>query len=198
MNFFNQYNFFVSRKSNKRFGSYVAIFILLTITFIQPIFSQPSKITEADYTYKFNIFIQIAEFTEWPTASEMNNASKPFTIGIIGNETLDKVMKATFENKKIKNKVVTIRLISNLSEIQGCHILFIPKSESDHLSEILAFIKDKPIVSISESQGFAQKGVMINFVPEKVGKNIEVNEKAAKAAQINFDYGILQIAIETY
>ena len=81
-----------------------------------------------------------------------------------------------------------------LEEIKSCHVLFISRSESDRLGEILAGLKGRNILTVSDADGFAQHGGMIRFVTEKNKIRLRINLDAAKAANLTISSKLLRPA----
>lgn len=130
----------------------------------------------------------ITRFIDWPPASAVDDPSKPFKIEILGQNFFDPYLDKIFTRKKLKDKPVVIRYISNIREISHPHLLFISKSMKNNISEIIAYTKNKPILTIGDTPGFRQAGVHINFFYDRLTLSFEINEAAAKAAGLNISY----------
>ena len=96
----------------------------------------------------------------------MDNLNEPFVISVIARTPLLNNLEQIYSVQKINNKKVIIKRISNLYEIENSHILFIADSEKKNLQNILTLTKKLPILTVSESDGFAKQGVLINFHEE--------------------------------
>lgn len=121
-------------------------------------FAQTSEeMLKAAYIEKFTHFVQ------WPDSSnsEMNN--ERFVISIFGNSELETAMRDIFAKANIQEKRFEIRNISSVDQIKGSRVLFIPRSEKNFLDEILSYTYGKPILTISDTNGFGERGVIINL-----------------------------------
>jgi hypothetical protein len=67
------------------------------------------------------------------------NQSQNFTICIIGNDPIEKVLSSKIKNAglKIKGKNVVLKKINTAKEAEGSHIIFIPSSEKYDLNKII-------------------------------------------------------------
>ncbi len=166
------------------------LYVLLLLIFISGIASAQIK----EYTLKTVFIEKFTRFVEWPAESEMDNTSKPFIFGVIGENSFKSTFNEIFSTKNIRNKKVEIRSISNLSEISQCNLLFISSVTKKRLASILSFTKDKPILTISDSKGFAEAGVLLNFYILNNKIRFEINERATRESGLNFSYLLLQIA----
>jgi hypothetical protein len=73
--------------------------------------------------------------------------------------------------------------------------LFISASEEGRLSEILSSLKGHPVLTISDGDNFADKGVMVGFVNRDGKIKLEVNKSAAESAGLKIDSQLLEIAL---
>jgi len=147
-----------------------------------------------EYKIKTIFIEKFTLFIEYPEQCQMDNTSTPFIIGVIGKNPFGTYLQEYFSNHKIKNKVVKIQNITNLHEIDKCNILFISQSEKHQLTEILSHIKERPILTISDSKGFAEEGVHINFYLSQDKVMFEINRKAAQNSGLYVDFRLLNMA----
>lgn len=135
---------------------------------------------------------KISSFIEWQNENAENE--NIFVIGIIGNHKFGKVMEETYANRKIHGKKLAVIFIEDNSEINKCDVIFIPKLNKDKLNEILEFVKKKPVLTISDTKGYAEKGVHINFYTEKNNIRFEINEKSVKESGLKMNHLLLSLA----
>jgi hypothetical protein len=83
---------------------------------------------------------------------------------------------------------------SAASAASHCHVVFIA-SGSD-VGAAKTALQGKPVLTVSDSEGFAESGGMIGFVVADNKIKIEVNPKAASAAGLRVDAQLLEIALK--
>jgi hypothetical protein len=81
-----------------------------------------------------------------------------------------------------------------VEEIQNCHILYISQSEASELDHVLEFLKGKPVLTVSDIEGSAPRGVMIRFVTEKNKIRLRINLETARAANLTLSSKVLRAA----
>ena len=166
----------------------VGIIILLSVLSIQG-FSQASiYVLKAVYLEKFSRFIT------WPEESLIDKTSEPFIISVIGETPLTKNLEQIYAIQEIKNKRVIIKKIKHLNEIQDSHILFIAESEKKNIDKIIEITKQQPILTIGETEGFAEKGVLINFFETNNKLRFEINETAVLKSPLQMSFYLLNSA----
>jgi hypothetical protein len=81
-----------------------------------------------------------------------------------------------------------------VEEIKTCHILYIGQSEASHLDQVLATLKGKPVLTFSDIESSALRGVMVRFVPERNKIRLRINVEAARAADLTISSKVLRAA----
>jgi hypothetical protein len=168
---------------------YIVFFTALLFGFSPDLLSQ-----SAENTMKAVAFEKISLFISWPTDAFKNQSSPEFIIGVLSQNPLSEVLKEVYKDKKIKDRKVKIVIITNLQELAECHMLFIPKIKTSELSKVLNFIKGKPILTISDSEGFAEAGCLINFYEYEKKLRFEINQQGMKDAGFAIDYRLLKVS----
>ena len=152
-------------------------------------FSQTNVNTlKAVYLEKFSRFVT------WPKECNMDDTNEPFVIAVIGKTELTESLQLVYSQQEINNKRVIIKEIKELYEIQEAHILFISESEKKNLPKILDVVKLLPILTVSETKGFAEKGVLINFFEDNKRLCFEINETELLKSPLKMSYYLLSAA----
>lgn len=165
--------------------------VLLLLLFCLP---RSTSAQSEEYILKTVFIEKFTRFIEWPAASKINDPSKPFILGVVGKNPIEASFAKIFSTNKIKEKKVELRHISNLKEISACHLLFIAKTSRKKLAKILSFTQNSPILTISDSAGFAERGVHINLFVRKGKIGFEINETACKDSGLTISYLMLRLA----
>jgi hypothetical protein len=134
-------------------------------------------------------------FIEWPADSSVADVSTPFVIGVFGRSELTDTLEGIARRSTIKGKPIEIRQISSLGQIGSCQILFIARTERGQLAEILGQARRRPILTIGDTDGFATRGVMINFLAGE-SLRFQINRSAAEAAGLKLSDKLLALGDE--
>lgn len=165
--------------------------MILCIGFLIPM---SSVAQQSEYTIKAVFLEHFTRFIEWPESSNIADTSSPFFIAIIGENPFGSILDQIYTEQKIRNKKVEILYITTPDEITDCHILFISSSNKEILTEILSRTRNKPILTVSDTNGFAENGVLINFFLTGDKIKFEINEKAAHESGLVMSYKLLNLA----
>jgi hypothetical protein len=169
--------------------------IILLLFF--PIFSQPGsegRVKLEEYPLKALIISRFFNFVKWPAASGNTGDSSHFVLGVFGKTPILEHEQTFYEEIELPEKKVTIKKISQLGQINECHALIIAPTESGRLKEILSITGDKPILSIGDTRGFAEEGVLINLYREGKKVKFEINYSAVKKSGLVFSSKLYKLA----
>jgi hypothetical protein len=153
---------------------------------------------EEEYNLKAAMLVKFPIYFDWPAEADVNDAAKPFVIALIGANPFGSYLVETCAMTKIKNKEIKIFFISRVNEIAavGCNLLFIADTDDKKLAEILAYTRNKPILTVGDGKNFAEKGVQINFVIVDRNVRFVINPRAATESRLVMNYHLLGLAVK--
>ena len=143
----------------------------------------------SEYMLKSVLIYKICKFTEWPKKARPNDH---LVISIMGKNP-DGQKITIPSDKKIHDKNVVIREISNIGEIYQTNVLFICQTEAGRIDSLLNYVKNRDILTIGDSKGFAEKGIMINFYIDQETVLFEINPTAIKQSAIKLHSQLFEI-----
>jgi hypothetical protein len=88
-------------------------------------------------------------------------------------------------------EITPVNLESNLKR---CRVLFISASERGNLVRILAKLEHGAVLTVGDSAGYAEEGVMVNFYLEESRVRFEINREAVGRAQLRISSQLLKLA----
>lgn len=178
----------------------IALFLLLLPFSVLAGQEEPSNKNQKYYVEEYRVkalmIAKIGSHIEWPEKMGMNDKSCPFIIGVIGKNPFGSLLESSYSFgwEKLKDKKVEIKYISKPAEIANFHILFISSSMTGRLPEILAITGRKPILTIGDTNGFAEKGVHINICKLEGKIHFEINASTLKKSDITINPHLLRLA----
>ena len=157
------------------------------------IYNSASGQTSREFQIKAVFLFNFAEFTEWP-ADAFASKDAPMFIGVLGTDPFGSVLDETVRNEAVRGHRLVVQRYQKVEEIQNCHILYISQSEASELDHVLEFLKGKPVLTVSDIEGSAPRGVMIRFVTEKNKIRLRINLETARAANLTLSSKVLRAA----
>jgi hypothetical protein len=146
----------------------------------------PSKEYQVKAVFLFN-FIQ---FVEWPEGV-FTEANSPMYIGVLGDDPFGQALDEVVKGESIGGRSLAVVRSRRLEELAGCHLIFISKSETRRLDNVLAQLGSRPVLTVSELDGFANRGGMIAFYSEGKRIRFEINPGVAKRVDLKISSELL-------
>jgi hypothetical protein len=177
------------QKLLKRYAATCCLTLVLTLGTGSPYAQEFTEYNiKAGYIYKF-----LKLFVEWPGELAVSKRSA-IDICVIGDSELIKEKSMLPSSEKLSISLVQENNPENAAN--HCHVVFIGESESAKLKDILAALRGKPVLTVSDLEGFAERGGMIEFV--MVGDNIKfiIDPKPAVNSALRLDAQLLEAAIK--
>lgn len=141
-------------------------------------------LVKAAYIEKFS------RFTTWPA----NSTTGTFNITVIGQDPFKGNLQTIFNQYKIKNLPINIEYIEDIKDLGKCNVLIISDTKKNNLTDILSFLKGKPVLTIGASKNYAARGVHFNFyITEKGTIHFEVNPSKIKESGLLADMYLLEL-----
>jgi hypothetical protein len=146
-----------------------------------------------EYQVKAIFLFNFAQFVEWP-AGAFVDPQKPLIIGVLGEDPFGAYLDDTVRGEKVNGRPLAVERYRRMDEVKTCHILFISRSETARLKQVLDGLKARTILSVCDIDEFCRHGGMIQFATEKGKIRLKINMEAAKAAHLKISSKLLRTA----
>lgn len=148
-----------------------------------------ASVSEVQAVFLFNF----AQFVDWP-ADAFADSQAPLVIGILGKDPFGSLLDQTVRGETVRGRSFRIDRYRRVDEVKDCHILFISRSESARLNDILAAFKGRPILTVSNADSFDRPGGIIRFILDASRIRLSIDLEAAQAARLTFSSKLLRAA----
>lgn len=159
--------------------------LLLTLT--------PAHAAPTEYELKAAFIFQIARFVEWPSSNTAVNAGEPLRLCVLGGNSFGAAL-STISGKPIGERKMEVSLLDMDADTRECAILFIAAPAEKHLERVIALSRGSGMLTIGDTQGFAARGVIVNFFPEDGKIRFEINPAASRRAGLKISSQLLKLA----
>jgi len=158
---------------------------------------RPIRITHAqpsplEYQVKAAFLYQFFKFVEWP-ANAFDATRSTICIGVVDGGAMASALQSV-EGKEAKGRRVVVKRFKRLEDLEFCHILFISSGMEGRMTEILDQLKGTSTLTVSDIDGFAMRGGMINFITVENKIQFEINVDAAERAKLQISSHLLRLA----
>lgn len=145
-----------------------------------------------EYDIKATYLCKFFNYIDWP-ADSLPPVGGTIIIGIMGENPFGPAVD-WLNGKQIKGRTIAVKQITTVKDLEQCQILFISTSEKARLPEIFGQLKDSRVLTVSEMDGFASQGGIINFISERNKVRLEINPEAARRMGLTISSELLKLA----
>lgn len=147
---------------------------------------------QREYEIKAAYLYNFINYIDWP-ADAFPPAGGKITIGIVGENPFGEALDP-LNGKPVKGRTLVVKQITEPKDLDQCQIVFFSASERQRVPELLDKLKDSRILTVSEIDGFAQRGGIINFISERNKVRFEINPDAARRLGLTISSELLKLA----
>jgi hypothetical protein len=147
----------------------------------------------SEYQVKAVFLFNFSQFVSWP-ASAFPGSGAPLVIGVLGDDPFGGQLDAVVAGERAAGRPLVVRRYRDVADIRDCQILFIDRSETANLRAIVAALHGRSILTVSDIDGAAGSGVMIDLVLEGRHVHMRINVAAARASGLVLSSQLLEPA----
>jgi hypothetical protein len=156
--------------------------------------SRPARAaTTGEYEVKAAFLYNFAKFVEWPQ-EVFAGSDGHLVVGVLGDDPFGEALDRIAQQKTVQGRRIVIRRWRNLKDVMGAHVLFVSPAEERNLAAILRVTKDSHVLTVSDLEGFAERGGAISLFLEERRVRFAVNLKATEQAGLKMSAQLLKIA----
>ncbi len=145
-----------------------------------------------EYHLKCIFLFNFGRFVEWPQDA-LDPGKRPFTIGVVTRKRLEGGL-ALIKGKNVKGRPVEVVQCDSVEDMHRCHIVFLNSSDKLWVKGVLLSLRESPVLTVGESEGFCRWGGAINFHAEGQSLRLEISPRAARRAGLRISAQLLELA----
>lgn len=146
-----------------------------------------------EYDIKAVFLFNFTHFVAWP-ATEGEAGNKPLVIGVLGDDPFGLRLEEAVRGEKSGNRSIVVKRFQKVEEAVTCNALFIARSEKSQLMEILAHLKGRPVLTVSDIPEFAAAGGMVELVTVRGKIRLHINVDESTAVRLSISAKLLRPA----
>jgi len=142
--------------------------------------------------FKALFMFNFAKYIEWPNQELQNE----FVIGVYDNDPIMEELNKIALVRKINNKAIVIKRVSNPSEVSDANIFFLPNAASDNINQVTSYFAGKPTLIITDHPEFCNRGAGINYYTEKDKLKFEIKKSNIISHGLNMSSQLIILGTE--
>jgi YfiR/HmsC-like len=147
----------------------------------------------SEYKVKAAFLYSFTKFVQWPPFSS-ENSNDPVTVCVFGENPFGGALQEILVGKTFNGKPFAVKEMTSTQETRACLILFVSASERKRLKTVLESLQGAAVLTVGDTQGFAEDGCIIDFVLEDNKMRFEINTIAADRARLKISSKLLSLA----
>lgn len=148
---------------------------------------------DTEQQVKISFIYNFAKFVTWPNIS--NADTTPLNFCVIGSQALAENI-VQLHNKKVNERTIQVRRLSQEKPPPDCNIVFISESEAPHWEKKLSPLATLPVLTISTIPDFIQAGGIIGLKVLDNRVRFDINLLAAQKAGLSVNGQLSNLADE--
>lgn len=146
-----------------------------------------------EFQVKAVFVFNFATFVQWPPEQQAAS-NTPFVIGLLGADELAGHLEEAVRGELVDGRPLQVRRYRSVEEVDDCRILFIGRGQQSQLGSVLGRLDGRRTLTVSDVDGAARNGVMIQLANEKNRVRLLINVDAAQAAGLTISSNLLRPA----
>ena len=146
-----------------------------------------------EHEVKAVFLFNFSHFVAWP-AEAFGSTTEPFVIGVLGNGEIAGQLDRAIRGENVDGRPLQVRRYGSAAEVGGCQILFVDRSEVAGLERILPRLQAAHTLTVSDAEGAARRGVMIQMINDRSRIRLLINLANAQAAGLSISSNLLRPA----
>lgn len=148
-----------------------------------------------EYAVKAAYLYNFTRFTQWPETAFADAGS--FSVCVLGDDPFGAAL-ASLEGKTVEQRPLRVRRLARMGDYGQCQMLFISRSERHRLRPLLVELRDQPVLTVSDIEGFTQSGGMIELVDQDQRVGFAVNLGAVRRTGLDISSKLLRLAAAVF
>jgi hypothetical protein len=151
--------------------------------------AQPAGVAEDDVKAAF--LYNFAKYVAWPDSAF---PARAFHVCVVADEVFLKSLDDIIAGETIDGRSVTRQIPATPEAARACHILFLASGDADRVAQLLAAVKDTPVLTVGDTADFLARGGVVTFVRDGERIRFDVNMTAALRAGLTISSRLLRVA----
>lgn len=148
--------------------------------------AQPENRVKAAYLYNF------VRFIAWPRDAVDNRDA--LIIAVLHDDAFVDEVHRTVDGKTVAGRRIEVRSFANVAGIESCDVVFVGEAAGSDVDSILAPLAGHPVLTISEVDGFVERGGVIGLYRSENKLRFRINVDAARNAGLEISSKLLGLA----
>jgi hypothetical protein len=112
----------------------------------------------------------------------------------MSNDPMAPVLAEVARDEKSGGHPLAIRLIKSPTDAEECHLIYFSQATFTTNGQIIAKLRDKPVLTVSDANGFLRLGGQIQFYTRSGQLKLRINLPAMQRVKLTPSTPLLRVA----
>jgi hypothetical protein len=140
---------------------------------------------------KAAFILNFAKFTQWP--ADAGSATSPLALCVLGDDAVGAELERSVKGRVIDGRSLTVFFASTLAP-RACHLLYLSGMPASQASQVIATLRDMPVLTVSDLDGFTDVGGIAQFYFEQGRLRFTIHVPSAKRVRLELSSRLLALA----
>ena len=146
-----------------------------------------------EYQVKAVYLFNFGQFVAWPSRV-FESPAAPFVIGIYGDDPFGPVIDEVVRGESLGSRPIVVERFHDVDDIDRCNILFIGRSDAEHLHEVLGAVRGQSVLTVTDIDGAEREGAIIVLYNQNNRIRMRINLPEARASELTISSKLLRPA----
>ncbi len=147
----------------------------------------------SEHQVKATFLVRFGKYITYPKEA-LDNSASIFNLCILGDDPFQGILDVLVKDEMVKNRSIVVNYLRTFEKTSKCQTLFISQSEEKQLVHILAYVKQRPILTVSDMNNFVTRGGMVQFYLLNNKVRFFIDPVTAGEAKLEVSSRLLQVA----
>ena len=152
----------------------------------------------SDYAVVANYLAVFCRYITWPEPPAGTPATAPLRIGVLGPNPFGQTLEKVLASKVLRGRPFTAVYATDITQLAGCHVVFINYTDTEQVAAALAALAGKPVLTVlyrGELADSPATGAVIELVRVRSNIRYLLNPTTLSAQGLQPTPGLLENAL---
>jgi len=170
-----------------RFVGLVGVVLLLSAS----VLADDSRVYD-EARVKAEFVERFCRFVDWPE-SAFASPDAPFVVAVLGKATVTPHLAEVARLRTVKGRRLEVRRLDRPDQVPTGHVVWISADAIDQLDAVLDRSHGNPILTVADTPGAAERGVLINLRRDGPYVRFDINLAEVQASGLRFSSKLLRL-----
>jgi hypothetical protein len=137
--------------------------------------------------------LNLTRFITWPEAV-FATRDAPFVIGTFAKDPINAELDEAVQGQSVNGHPIRTLRLDSPADVLRCHVVFVGAANGRHLAAVVQRAARRPILTVSDADGFLEMGGHVRFVPRPPHIALSISADNLKTSGLEARAQLLRLA----